>query len=361
MNDIQFVSPPIIAEDIELMKSSITSGWLVPGEFCASFENQFGTYVGSSQLLMTNSATSAIGLIFDLLGLGPDDEVISPAINWVSVVNECLRRGIKPILADTDPNSGLILEESVLSQISSRTKVVFWVNLYGLNFSPSRSFVEFLSDRNIYTAADCAHAIETSRFQLFRPDFKVYSFHAAKNITCGQGGALELKQEQLFFEAKRYIRHGIEFNDNKRSWVSIGTKMQISDYQAALLIGQLRRIQDLWGKRREVFLTYADFFGRSGVTYVNFQDLNQHSFHLFSILVPADSRDSIRFELQKKGIPTSIHYRAISDEPNNYFSNIKLPYATKFGREQISLPTHSNLSNDQLVYIAEKVSELLNY
>jgi dTDP-4-amino-4,6-dideoxygalactose transaminase len=257
------------------------------------------------------------------------DEVITTPMSWVATSNVILYLKAKPVFADVCPDTGLIDPEEVRKKITHKTKAIIAVHLYGKLCDIKR--LKKIAGK-IPIIEDAAHAIEVTKLQGFAACF---SFHAAKNITCGNGGMIVSKNPKL---VKLIRRQGVINRRGKRVMVENGYKYEPTDFQAALLIGQLQRIEKNHIEREEVFRRYEEAF--SGL--IRFPDISgEHAYHLFVIWVK--NRDKIRARLLKKGIETSIHYLPIHLEP--YYQKLgfrkgSLPIAEKMGREVISLPTY---------------------
>jgi dTDP-4-amino-4,6-dideoxygalactose transaminase len=320
----------------------VKSGWMVPGIFVHRFEKDLHRFVGKPAV-MVNSCTSALHLALIMAGVEEGDEVITTPMSWVSTSNIILYLKAKPVFADVHPDTGLINPEEIKKKITKKTKAIIVVHLYGQLCDMKR--IKKVA-KKIPIIEDAAHALEVTRVQGFAACF---SFHVAKNITCGNGGAIACKNPKRL---ERLRRHGVVNRKGKRVMLEMGYKYEPTDFQAALLIGQLKRIEKSRIKRKEVYQRYEQAFGglikfpaRTGA----------HAYHLFVIWVK--NRDKVRAKLLKKGIETSIHYSPIHLEP--YYKKLgfkkgSFPIAEKMGREVISLPTYP-MSLKQQNYIIKEV------
>lgn len=344
---IDFIKPNINNEDIERMVRSVKSGWLVPGKYVEKFEHQLGEFLGG-KAVMTSSCTSALHIALILAGIKPGDEVITTPISWVSTSNVILYMGAKVVFADVDERTGLIDIEKI--KVTKKTKAIIVVHLYGQMVDLKRLIEKFPKVKII---EDSAHALEAERDGYFPGQLgfaACFSFHAAKNITSGNGGAIVCRDPE---RAKTLRRHGVQNIGGKRVMLEMGYKYEPLDYQAALLLGQLERIEETHKKRQEVFSRYAEAFKDK----VSFPDPGNdtHACHMFVIYVK--NRDLIRERLKEKGIETSIHYPAIHLEP--YYQKIgfkkgSFPIAEKLGASTITLPTYA-LTKKQQDYVIKEV------
>lgn len=345
---VDFIKPAISNSDIALAVKSLKSGWLVHGEYTNMFERELNKYIGNTSF-MTASCTASLHMSLILAGVKRGDEVITTPISWVSTANVVFYQGAKVVFADVDPETGILDIEDVKRKITPRTKAIIVVHLSG-QMADMKKF----SELGIPIIEDSAHALEAERDGV-RPGqlgfTSCLSFHAAKNITCGQGGAIITKEIE---KCKLLVRDGVKNIDGKRTMIDFGYKYDSTDFQAALLIGQVKRVRKSHEKRLEVFKRYEDAF--RGI--VGFHErIGTHACHMFIIQVDPTRRDAIRRKLLEKGIETSIHYPPIHKEPwyqSHGFKNVSLPNAERLGASSITLPTYA-LTKTQQNYVIKEV------
>jgi UDP-4-amino-4-deoxy-L-arabinose-oxoglutarate aminotransferase len=342
---IPFLKPNIKDSDIQRAVKSIKSGWLVPGKYTSKFETDLSAYL-DKDCVMLSSCTAALHLALIMAGVKEGDEVITTPLSWVSTSNVILYLGAKPVFADVDAETGILDINAVRRAITPKTKAVIVVHLYG-QMADMREFNRL----PVPVIEDSAHALESKRDGL-RPGSgfaACFSFHAAKNITCGNGGAIAIRDTDTI---KRLRRHGVQNIDGKRVMIEMGHKYEPTDFQAALLIGQLKRIESSHSKRQRVFKRYEDAFAGK----IRFpKTTRKQACHMFFIWVK--NRDLIRKRLLKKGIETSIHYSPIHLEP--YYQQLgfkkgSFPIVERMGEEVITLPTY-NLTKKEQDYIIKEV------
>ncbi len=350
---IPFLRPGITDSDLRLMVKSIKTGWLVHGEYTHTFERELDEFLGNTVKIntsfMTSSCTAALHMSLILAGVKEGDEVITTPMSWVSTANVILYQGAKVVFADVDPLTGILDINEVKKKITSKTKAVIAVHLYG-QMADMREFVKL----RIPVIEDAAHALEARR-DFVRPGqigfTACFSFHAAKNITCGQGGAITTREKE---RCKLLVRDGVKNIEGKRVMLDWGYKYDSTDFQAALLIGQIRRIKKTHSQRMEVFERYEQAF-RGKIRFP--ERIGTHACHMFVIWVDPLKRDSIRIKLEKKGVQTSIHYTPIHLEP--YYRKLgfkegDFPIAEKMGEEIITLPAYPMKKKEQN-YVIENV------
>jgi len=358
---VQFLNPDLRVSDLYRCLRSIRSGWLAPGDNAVKFEEKFASYLSADRAYLTSSATASIEIALLLAGVSSGDEVICPSITWVSVATSIIWLGATPIFCDVDRNSYLINSSSIESVITTKTKAIVVTHLYG-QMVDMEDVVRTAKKFNIKVIEDAAHAIESER-EGIRPGTlsfaACFSFHAAKNITSGQGGALIIDSPEE--DVKLARRCGV-FNDenDERVMKAFGGKFDLTDFQGALLIGQLERIEKIHKKRQNIFEFYESLCDSLELKYPSRRKQDKHGFHQFTFEVSPKYRRLIRRELLELGISTSVHFRAIHLEP--FFNNKShpvLPNAETIGASAISLPTYPRLSYLDLKYIAKQLECVL--
>jgi dTDP-4-amino-4,6-dideoxygalactose transaminase len=345
---VDFLKPNIRKSDIDRMIKSIQTGWLVHGEYTNIFERKLDKFIGGTSF-MTSSCTAALHMSLILLGIKKGDEVITTPLSWVSTANVILYQGAKVVFADVDPFTGILDINDVKRKITPKTKAIIVVHYCG----QMADMVAF-SKLGIPIIEDAAHALEAERDGI-RPGQLGFtaclSFHAAKNITCGQGGAIITKEKE---KCKLLVRDGVKNIDGKRIMLDFGYKYDSTDFQAALLIGQISRIKKSHAKRLEVYKRYENAF-RGKISFP--KRTGTHACHMFIIWVNPLRRDVIREKLEEKGIQTSIHYNPIHLEPYYQkigYKNVSLPVAEMLGASTITLPTYA-LTKKQQDYVIQEV------
>ncbi len=364
---VPFLDPHLTKRDINELVSSIRSGWLAYGPYTATLEQELAKYLQVPHVVMTASATAALHMSLILAGVKEGDEVITTPLSWVATSNVILYQRAKIVFADVDPTTGILDPEEVVKKITKKTKAILLVHLYG-QMADMKRFKTLADKYNIALIEDTAHALEAKRDNL-RPGQNGFSaclsFHVAKNITSGQGGAIILHTEEQARLAKLLRRDGVmNTPDGKRRMITFGYKYDATDFQAALLMHQLKRIEKQHQMRTEVFERYRKMF--AGVPGIDFPKLVQnavHSGHMFVVWVDPKKRDFIRAALLKKGIQTSIHYDPIHLEPYyketfGYKEN-DFPIAERLGASTITLPTYSKLTRRQQNYIIKNLVSLV--
>ncbi len=359
--NVQFLQPTITEEDIAEVNRVLRGGWLVLQQDTQAFEKEFAAYMGTKEAVLTNSCTCSIHLALIMAGLTEGDEVIVPALTYVSSINPVLHCGAKPVFVDVEPETGLMDSVQVEAAITSQTKGIIPVHLYG-QMVDMKKLKEIADAHHLFIVEDAAHAIESERDGI-RPGAlslgAAFSFHVAKNITAGTGGALALNNEKLADRARVLRRDGVRNYPTARFMEELGHKYLATDFQAAMLRSQLRRIDDQWKQRKHFYDQYAAAFTEEGIAFNPVLPVSKHAYHMIVIFVDAERRDAIRDQLFDAEIQTSIHYNPVTLEPFYQkefgFKKGDFPVAEQLGFSCITLPLYSTLTEEQQEYVIEKV------
>ena len=334
---VEFLKPGITQADIGLAVQSIKTGWLVHGKYTNDFERELDKFL-KNKSFMTSSCTSALHMALILAGVRRGDEVITTPMSWVATSNVVFYQGAKPVFADVDPKTGILDLEDVEKKRTWKTRAIIVVHYCG-QMADMKAFHAYSLKTGIPVIEDAAHALEAERDGIKPGQLSTacFSFHAAKNITCGQGGAIVGADIE---KCKLLVRDGVKNIDGKRVMLDFGYKYDSTDFQAALLIGQVKRLAKTHALRLEVFKRYEEGF-RGKIAFPTRTGI--HAAHMFTIWVNPKRRDAIRRRLAEKGIDTSIHYLPIHKEPwyqQHGYKNVSLPIAEAIGEATITLPTY---------------------
>ncbi len=382
---IRFFKPSLGYEEAsEVLKIVMESDFLTAGpkneEFSRDFSQLFvkrderdkcGGGEGASIapfVVPVSSWTAGAYLVLKALGIGVGDEVIVPTLSFVATSAVVIHTGAKPVFVDSDPQSGLIDIDDVIRKITPRTKAVIPVHLWG-QMSDMRAIKEIADKYHIYILEDSAHCIEGERDGV-KPshlsDCAIFSFYATKNITCGEGGAVVTFRKDLYDKVNIMKNHGIDKpafmrKDTFQWWdvIELGFKANITEFQAALLIAQLKKIHQMWRMRKEIFERYLREFGEiKDISFPKVFPHVKHAYHMFCMFVP-EREDFIRF-MQDRGVGVGVHYRPT--HLTSFFRKMgykegDFPNAERIGRTVVSLPLYPSLTDDEVSYVIQCVKE----
>lgn len=370
---VEFFKHSINNEDIDRVSTVLRSIFLTTGKAVAEFERRFALYLNAEDIVGVTSCTAALHLSLLTLGIKPGDEVITTPMSFCATANAILHAGGTPVFVDVEEETGNVNADLIEAAITKKTKAILPVHLYGQMCDMAK--IKKIADKHkLAVIEDAAHAIEASRDGL-RPgalsDAACFSFYATKNITSGEGGAIAAGRDKA--EILKMLRlHGINksaidrYTGRYKHWDMplLGWKYNMDNIHAALLLGQLKRIDKLWKRRDKIWRTYEGAFtGIKGLRLLKTVEHSRHARHLFTVLVKPEKRDSILHKLQEKGIGVAVNYRPI--HLLKYYRvafNYKkgdFPAAEDIGESTISLPLYPALKEKAVSYVIKSLKSLL--
>lgn len=331
MQTVPFFRPSIGDDEIAAVVESLRSGWLTTGPQTLAFEAEFRELLGGDvHAIAVNSATAALHLGLDALGVGPGDEVIVPTMTFTATAEVVRYLGATPVFIDMDPNSICVDAEAVAAAITCRTKVVMPVHFAGrcCDMTALRALAD---EHGLAILDDAAHALPTlHRGHLIGSagagaDVTAFSFYANKTMTTGEGGMLVTADDAIADRARKMRLHGIDrdvfdrFTNLRASWVydvvDAGYKYNMTDLASAIGRVQLRRIDEFRVARAQIAARFDEAFADLPLDLPpHAADGDEHSWHLYIVQIRDDApvtRDEFIHALQDNGIATSVHYRPL--------------------------------------------------
>ncbi|MDP2922433.1 MAG: DegT/DnrJ/EryC1/StrS family aminotransferase [Candidatus Omnitrophota bacterium] len=367
---VEFFKHSINERDIKRVEKILKTIFLTTGDEVEQFENNFAKYLGSSNAIGVTSCTAALHLCLLAWGIGEGDEVITAPMSFCATSNAIIHAGATPVFIDVEEETANINAELIEGSITKKTKAIIPVHLYGQMCDMKK--IKQIADRhNLIIIEDAAHCIEGVRDGIRVGHFAAaacFSFYATKNITCGEGGAIVTNNSKKT-ELLRILRlHGMDKSAAQRytkryeHWDMpvLGWKYNMDNIRAALLLGQLDRIEALWKLRSSIWARYKKAFSKTtGIKLTRTMPCTKHAKHLFTIRVPENKRDAILFTLQKRGIGVAVNYRPIHllkyyRQKFGYKTGF-FPVAESIGKETISLPLYPALKEKEVSYVIQSV------
>ena len=370
---IEFFKHGITQKDIANAVEVMNSLFLTTGETVAEFERRFSQYLGLKYTVGVTSCTAALHLSLLAYGIGPGDEVITTPMTFIATANSIIYAGATPVFIDVEPDTANINVDLIESAITSRTKAILPVHLYGQMCD--MKMIRQIADRHhLIVIEDAAHAIEASRGGI-RPgelgDAACFSFYTTKNITSGEGGAVITNNEEIAEKLKKLRLHGMSkgaierYSKRYEHWDMelLGWKYNMDNIHASLLLNQLENIEKYWQRREEICRLYEEaFMYDSQLACLKVLPDSKSARHMFTILVPPEKRDSILWQLQAEGIGVAVNFRAVHlltyyRETYGYERG-SFPIAEKIGDSTITLPLYPKLSNEEVQYVIKVVKDV---
>lgn len=371
---VEFFRHNIDSNDINLAVEVLQSIFLTTGSYVAEFEKEFSLYLNIPNAIGVTSCTAALHLSLLAWGIKEGDEVITTPMSFCSTSNAVIHAGATPVFVDVEEETGNINAELIESRITERTKAIMPVHLYG-QMCDMRRIREIADKYRLIVIEDAAHCIEGIREGIRvgqLGDATCFSFYATKNIASGEGGAITTDSDEKAELLKMLRLHGIDksavdrYTKRYQHWDMpvLGWKYNMDNIHAALLIGQLKKIDDLWKRRDWIYRRYEDAFASvKGIKLMKPMPDSRHARHLFTIQVPQDKRDVILFSLQGRGVGVAVNYRAIHllkyYREKFGFKEGDSPVAEKIGASTISLPLYPKLKDEEVDYVIKVVKEVM--
>jgi dTDP-4-amino-4,6-dideoxygalactose transaminase len=363
-----FGSPLILDEDIDEVVATLRSGWIGTGPRAAAFEKAFGDYIGIPYAAAVHSCTAALHLAMMALGLGPGDEVIVPSMTFAASANTVIHAGAVPVLADVDRHTMCIDPDDAARRITPRTRAIMPVHFAG-RACAMNEILALAETHGLRVIEDCAHAIETlyhGQHMGTRGDFGAFSFYVTKNVVTGEGGMVTTASKIWADRIKILALHGLSADAWKRfsdagfkqyEVVEPGFKYNMMDLQAALGLGQLRRVEANLVRRQEIWRCYDEAFADLPVFLPPPEaEGTRHARHLYTLMLDIErlsaSRDQIQQALHRQNIGTGIHYRAL--HLHQYYREAfgykrgDLPHSEWISDRTISLPLSPKVTDDDV-------------
>ena len=367
---VPFFKSSIDEDDIARVVAVLRTNFLTTGRVTAEFEEELARYCETSSAIGVMSCTSAMHLCLVALAIGPGDEVITTPMSFVATANVICHAGARPVFVDVEPDTGNIDAGRIEAAITPRTRAILPVHLYG-QMVDMPAIADVADRHRLHVIEDAAHAIEAGR-EGYRigahSRAACVSFYATKNITAGEGGAILTNDDDLATELKQLRLHGMSADAADRytgmyrhyDVPDAGWKCNLSNIQAAIVLGQLRRIDDLLARRAAAYDRYeAAFAGEPELTAISSRPNSRRACHLFTIQVEPDLRDRFLYGLQQRGIGVAVNFRPIhlmtyyrqtfGYEPGAF------PNAERIGASTISLPLHPQLTTDEQSAVIDAV------
>jgi dTDP-4-amino-4,6-dideoxygalactose transaminase len=373
-----FGSPVIGEEEIAEVVDSLRSGWVGTGPKVQRFEQAVAAYVGARCCRCVSSCTAALMLALRVLGVGPGDEVLVPAMTFVASANAVEHVGATPVLVDSVPGSGLIDLDAAEAAITPRTRAIMPVHLAGRPVDVDR--LRALRERyGLEVVEDAAHAIGAEwrgRRIGSHGHLAAFSFYVTKNITTIEGGALVSEDEAVAAEVERLALHGLSVGAWQRfsdagfrhyEVVRPGFKFNMTDVQAAVGLHQLARLDGWIERRAQLWERYdALLAGLPVRTPPPPEPGTRHARHLYQVLLEPGARidrDRLLAGLIERRIGTGVHYRGVHLHPyyrDRYgYRPQDFPVATAISERTLSLPLSPKVSEQDQDDVVDALRELL--
>ena len=396
--NIPFSPPDMTEAEVQEVREAILSGWITTGPRTKQLEREIAEYVDAPRAVCLNSATACLEMALRLLGIGPGDEVIVPAYTYTASASVIAHVGATIVFIDSLRDSLEMDYDAVEAAITPRTKAIIPVDLAGIPcdyarifdivkrhqhaFQPSNDLQQAIG--RIAVCADAAHAFGASWHNHMvgsMADFTSFSFHAVKNFTTAEGGALTwripgIDDEALYHQVQLYSLHGQSKDALAKTqlgaWeydiVGPWYKCNMTDIMAALGLVQMKRYPALLARRREIIRRYDAAFKPLGVEVLShYTDDYCSSGHLYLTRIPGatlEERQAIIVRMAERGIATNVHYKPLpmmTAYKALGFDIRNFPNAYAHFVNEITLPLHTRLTDEEIDYIITQYTDILTH
>ena len=391
MMNIPFSPPDITELEIEEVVDTLKSGWITTGPKTKKFEKQIAEYCHTSKAVCLNSATACSEMALRVLGIGPGDEVITTAYTYTASASVICHVGATVVLVDTQKDSYEMDYEALEEKITEKTKAIIPVDLGGVICDYDRIFEIVNRKKDLFepktelqkkigriaVVADGAHAIgavQNGKRCGEIADFTSFSFHAVKNLTTAEGGAVTWRDiegvdnEELYKQFMLLSLHGQSKDALAKTqlgaWeydvVAPYYKCNMTDIMAALGLAQMKRYPDILARRKEIIEKYNEGLKNLPVSVLeHFGNDFVSSGHLYLVRVHDKTREECNKIIEKMaeyGIATNVHYKPLpllSAYKNQGFNIKDYPNAYAMFENEITLPLHTKLTDEEIDYIID--------
>lgn len=406
--NIPFSPPDMSEEEINEVADSLRSGWITTGPKTKEFEKLISDYCQTARFdsdgnrlpttVCLNSATACMEMALRVLGIGEGDEVIVPAYTYTATASAVCHVGARPVMVDCAPGSFEMDYDKLAAAITERTKAVMPVDLAGIVADYDKVFAAVEAKKNLFrpandiqkaygrciVVADAAHAFGAMRNGVMCgaiADFTSFSFHAVKNLTTAEGGALTWKSQPgvddaaVYKQLQLFSLHGQNKDALAKTKLGgweydiIGTwyKCNMTDIMAGIGLAQLKRYPELLRRRKQIIERYnvalADYPVKVLDHYGNDHSSSGHLYIVRVDGITTEQRNDIIVKMAERGIATNVHYKPLpmmTAYKSMGFDIADYPNAFEQYHNEITLPLHTKLTDDDVAYIIENFTDIIS-
>jgi len=375
MRNIRSAYPSITRLEISYANDAVKNGWgNNRNNYSDKFTKYFSKYIGKKFVLNTSHCTAAIHLALVALNIKKGDEVIVPDFTWVASVSPILYVGAKPVFADIDPKTLCLSAETIKKCITKKTKAVIVVDLYG-NMPEWDEIIKLCKKYKIKIIEDAAESLGAKYKNKKAGKFgviSVFSFNATKLVMSGQGGCLCTDNKRLYDRAKLYLHHGLNKKDSSKYYWSdvLGFQYNWTNIQAAIAYAQMKRINSLLKKKKNIYKNYQKLIGKSSDLILNqpeshIETTNWISYLNFSKKYKFKKEKLIK-EVMKYGIDLRPIFYPLSSMPTfkNYVDKKKIRETNynsyELSKKGVCLPSGNDLNYKDQAYVIKIIKKVIS-
>ena len=397
LRNIPFSPPDMSEAEILEVAEALRSGWITTGPKTKEFERLISLCCGTQTSVCLNSATACMEMILHVLGVGPGDEVITSAYTYTATASVTCHVGAKVVMVDTAPGSFEMDYDKLADAITERTKVIIPVDLAGIVCDYEKVFAAVESKKHLFkpaneiqkafgrvvVMADAAHAFgakQNGKMCGEIADFTSFSFHAVKNLTTAEGGALTwrpipgIEDEWLYKQFQLLSLHGQNKDALAKTklgaWeydiVAPNYKCNMTDVMAGIGLAQLKRYPEMLYRRRQIIEKYNEGLKDCNVQVLNhYSDTHSSSGHLYLVRLlgkTVEERNEVIAKMAERGIACNVHYKPLpmmTAYKNLGFDIADYPNAYAQYKNEVTLPLHTRLTDEDVEYVISNFVEII--
>ena len=397
LRNIPFSPPDMSEAEVLEVAEALRSGWITTGPKTKEFEKQIAEYCGTNKAVCLNSATACMEMILRVLGVGPGDEVITCAYTYTATASVTCHVGAKVVMVDTAPGSFEMDYLKLADAITERTKVIIPVDLAGIVCDYTKVFAAVESKKHLFkpsndvqkafgrvvVLADAAHAFGASKNGKMCgniADFTSFSFHAVKNLTTAEGGALTwrpvdgVEDEWLYKQFQLLSLHGQNKDALAKTklgaWeydiVAPNYKCNMTDVMAGIGLAQLKRYSGMLERRRQIIEKYNASLSACNVQVLDhYSDVHASSGHLYLVRLlgkSAEERNDVIIKMAERGIACNVHYKPLpmmTAYKNLGFDILDYPNAYAQYVNEVTLPLNTRLTDEDVDYVISNFVDII--
>ncbi|HOX52648.1 MAG TPA: DegT/DnrJ/EryC1/StrS aminotransferase family protein [Fibrobacteria bacterium] len=366
MKPVLYAKPSITELEIRYVADAIANGWGPRcNDYILRFEREFAKHLDVPLAMATASCTGALHLALAALGVGPGDEVVVPDITWIASVSPIVHLGATPVLVDVLPDTWCVDPDRVEEALTSRTKAVVCVHVYG-NLCDMDRLSRICQERGVALIEDAAEGLGSEwkgRKAGSMGDFSIFSFHGTKTVTTGEGGMLCSRRSDLWDRVRTLSDHGRRPGEPVQFWCSeFGYKFKMSNLQAALGCAQLERIEELVARRREIFHRYRErLSGLPGLRWNPEPADTVNSYWMTTIVWDRSrgvDRDDLVRRMKENAIDARVFFHPVSSFPMVGGRRFENPVAASLEGCGLNLPCYHDLDDEGFERVCGIVEEV---
>lgn len=364
---ISYTKPSITELEVAYATDAAANGW---GDRCyeyiGRFEELFKNHLNVGYAIATSSCTGALHMGMAALGIGPGDEVILADTNWIATVSPIVHLGATPVFVDILTDTWCIDPRKVEAAITSRTKAIVAVHLYG-NLCAMDALLEIGKRHGLPVIEDAAEAVGSVHFGKRAGSmgkFGAFSFHGTKTITTGEGGMFVTSDPALYEKVLTLSNHGRARGQTKQFWPDeVGFKYKISNIQAAIGCAQMERIESLMRRKREILHRYKELLAPFPGVSLNPEPagIENGAWMPTAVFSPELnlSRETLQKAFSEQGIDARVFFHPLSSLPMFNFA-VDNPVAADICTRAINLPSYHDITDEQIGRVADVIKGLLS-